>query len=577
MSTANIYVPSMMAHFTLKFDESLQLQPDQQAVSVDTLTKTGSKAGANNATKPLIVSQGRESFVLNRVPLECTVDLPGYRQAGSFSLKMDFGEMPIDPRTVRAAAVELHLGTISHERFAKGISRPPKIGSDSVLDTRGNGFGDLDTQVLTAMIDKWRVSHTNDGSMIEMSGRDLRGILLDTPVATDPQESTQMMDQLRLDQPIDELVAQILSYHPFYYQAKFIVGIHPSEWGREGVPRPGDRKVIPRVKKGAKGTKTQPHFVSDVTKLSFWDLIVQFCYLVGAIPVVRGTDIIIRPVRRLYDQQNAGIDPTVQTPFLGGAVRTVDAESGKPISPLRVRRMVYGRDLEKLEIERNFAGYARPRVVRCVAHDPSSPERGTDKVLVAWWPPLPDKVARKTSASPGQEKPREEIIDIPVAGIRDPERLKQIAHAIYDEMGRGEIGGSIETRKLSSFGGDNSDPDLLRLRPGDAVELAVDTRTLRPLSPLVSEYTDHLRKPFSQRVQEIASILGDQNLAQVIVATSRGQIQELQRFFRCSGVKYSWSAGGLSVSFDFQNYVEVRYKADDDQPPQSSPLKRTTV
>lgn len=574
-----LFIPSMVAHFTLKFDESLQVQPDSAPLSVDQLVKTGSGRGSNSATKPLIVSKGRSSFVLNRVPLECTVELPGYRQAGNFSLTMDFGELPIDPRTVRAASVELHVGTISHERFARGILLPPRVGQsrESILDTRGSGFGSAETTVLTAMIDKWAVEHSGDASMIKMSGRDLRGILLDTPVATNPQESTQMMDALKLDQPIDELVAQILSYHPFYHQAKFIVGVHPSEWGRDGVPSPGDRKVIPRHKKGAKGQKTQPHMVSDVTKMSFWDLIVQFCYYVGAIPLVRGTEIIIRPVRRLYDQQNAGIDPTIETPFLGGAVREIDAETGRPIAPLRARKLIYGRDIEKMEIERNYSGYARPRVVRCISHDSSSTERGTDKTLVAWWPPVPDKPAHKTKGSPGQDKPHEEIIDIPVPGVRDPGRLQDIARSIYEEMGRGEIGGNIETKKLASFGGDNTDPDLLRLRPGDAVELGADTRQLRNAVPLVSEYTDHLRKPFSQRVEEITRILGDENLAQVIVATSRGQVQELQRFFRVSNVKYQWDKAGMRVVFDFQNYVEVRFRSDADEPQRTSPLKRTTV
>lgn len=573
----SLFIPSMVAHFTLKFDESLQVQPDQPSLSVDSLVKTGGGRSANSAPKPLIVSAGRESYVLNRVPLDCTVELPGYRQAGNFSLTMDFGELPIDPRTVRAASVEIHAGTVSAERFARGIISPARVGSASILDTRGAGFGDAETTLITALIDKWSVEHSGNSSQIKMSGRDLRGVLLDTPVATDPQESTQMMDALKLDQPIDELVAQILSYHPNYYQAKFVVSVHPSDWGTAGIPSPGDRKVIPRHKRGAKGQKTQANMVSDVTKMSFWDLIVQFCYLVGAIPLIHGTDILIRPVRRLYDRQNAGADPTISTPFLGGAVREVDAETGKPISPLRTRKLIYGRDIEKMEIERNYAGYARPRVVRCISHDSSSTERGTDKTIVSWWPPVPDKVARKTKGTPGSGKPHEEIIDVPVPGIRDPDRLKDIAKSIYNEMGRGEIGGNIETKKLASFGGDNADPDLLRLRPGDAVELGVDTRNLRSAVPLVSEYTDHLRKPFSQRVEEITRILGDQNLAQVIVATSRGQVQELQRFFRVSNVKYQWDKSGMKIAFDFQNYVEVRYRSDKDQPPRSSPLKRTTV
>lgn len=578
-----VFRPSCVAHFTLRFDESLQIQPDYASVSVDQLASKGGARSAgipSESAKPLIVSQGKESFINNRVPLSASIELPGYRQAGNFSLTMDFGELPIDPRTVRAAAVELHLGSVEESAFAKGVTMPARVGTSksSILDTRGSGLGSSsETLVLTAMIDKWGVKHTNDSSMITMSGRDLRGALLDTPITVNPKGESQILDQLKLDQPIDELVAQILSFHPLYQAAKFMVAIHPSEWGRDGIPKAGDPKIIPRHKKGAKGKKSQPHTNSSQTKMSFWDLIVQFCYFVGAIPLLKGTEILIRPVRRLYDQQNAGMDPTITSPFLNGVVREIDKESGKPITPLRVRRLVYGRDVEELEFERNYSGYQRPRVVRVISHNSSSDQRGIGKTEIAWWPPVEDRKPRKTKVTPGKEQPHEEILDIPVPGINDPERLLEIARAIYEEIGRGEIGGNASTKNLTSFGGDNADPDLLRLRPGDAVELGVDTRELRNASPLVSEYTDHMRAPFEQRVRQIKDILGDENLAQVIVATARGQVQQLQRFFRVSNVKYTWEAkSGVKVALDFQNYIEVRYKADEDKPAKGN-LKRIVV
>lgn len=142
-------------------------------------------------------------------------------------------------------------------------------------------------------------------------------------------------------------------------------------------------------------------------------------------------------------------------------------------------------------------------------------------------------------------------------GIRDVKILRRIAKDIYEELGRGEMGGSCETESLASFGGDNQDPDLIHLKPGDTVELLTDVRLLSSQLPLVNEFTDHQRRSFEEEVAAINLRLGDEKLARAIVATNRAF--GLQRFFRVANVKFRWSANsGISIAFDYQNYVEAR-------------------
>ena len=116
---------------------------------------------------------------------------------------------------------------------------------------------------------------------------------------------------------------------------------------------------------------------------------------------------------------------------------------------------------------------------------------------------------------------------------------------------------------MASFGGDNTDPDLLRLAPGDGIEMMVDTRAVHSGAPLVSTFTDHNRTPFAAQVAEIDKLIGDENLSRVIVATSRGALAELQRFFRVQNVKYDWDDTGIKLAFDFQNYVVPRNQVED--------------
>ena len=82
--------------------------------------------------------------------------------------------------------------------------------------------------------------------------------------------------------------------------------------------------------------------------------------------------------------------------------------------------------------------------------------------------------------------------------------------------------------------------------------------------PLVSELTNQTRASFEEQVAEIKARIGDENLARVIVATSRGSIQELQRFFRVSNVKYTWGDNGIRIDFDFQNFVVPTFDVDFD-------------
>lgn len=578
-----LFIPSMVAHLTLKFDEALHIQNESVGLSVDQLVKT---SGAIPGARKLITGQ-HSSFISNRVPKAASVELPGIRQAGNFNLTLDFSELPIDPRTIRAAAIDIHLGTIDSEAFARGVSQPARYGrtSESILETRNVlDVGASDTLLIKAVVDEWEVSHGPEGSLVTMSGRDLRGVLLDTPVCSDPKGTAQLLDQLDLSQPIDQLCKQILSYHPTFKRINpadgwFSIMCNPLEWTDSKIPSPGGAAVVPRHKQGAKGKKKGGNVAlpGDSINMNFWDLIVQFCYFVGAAPVLHGSNLIIRPVRRLYDQQNGGVDPTIRTPFKDGAQRVTDTQSGASISPLSVRRLVYGRDIDEMSLNRKFSGYQRPRRVRVHTHNPSADTKEA-QIVTCWWPPQDLEGPKQTQQQVNAEKAHEEVLNIPVPGITDPKRLIEIAKSIYEEIGRGELGGHVTTKNLSSFGGDNTDPDLLRLRPGDAVELGVDTRSIGKGSPLVSELTDHFRMPAQERVAQLTAILGDENLANVIVATSRGTVQQLQSFFRVSNTKYSWDAkSGVKISFDFQNYVEARFKADADKTAPPIAMKRTIV
>jgi len=555
------FYPSLIVNFKLRFDEALHLQPEPPIST--TSSELADPPAASVASTPLIVDRGDEnaSFILGRVPRSASLEFPGYRQAAQFNLVVDFRDMPLDPRVIRAAAVEIFLGAVPPGDFATGMTTIERDGSRRsrlrTVDANGNSLDPL----MVGFVDEADVVHNESGSTFSVKGRDARGILLDTPISVAPNAAQQLLNELDWSRPIDEVVQQILQFNPFF--SSFIVTSNPAEWPGGELPAPGAAAFTPRHRRGARGERSgaRPSPPGDTNNLNFWDLVVRACYLVGAIPYFEGLALRIRPARSIFDQARAGIDPTNPTPFAGGRPRNFDEIAQVDIDPgLSFRRLVYGRDVTNYSFNRKFGGFQRPRIVRTVSVNTDSTTRGTGRLIESRWPPEnADTGANRTRVAPSNQQSQQEIVNVPVAGVTDVARLQEIARSIYEEIGRGEMGGACETVNLASFGGSNADPDLLRLRPGDGVEFFVDTRALSSRAPLVSTLTDTNRLPFEEAVAEIASrIGGDRNLARVIVATARGQVQELQRFFRVSTVRYDWSTTGIKIAFDFQNFVVVR-------------------
>ena len=226
----------------------------------------------------------------------------------------------------------------------------------------------------------------------------------------------------------------------------------------------------------------------------------------------------------------------------------------------------HGRDLARVSFKRKLGGKVKVPAVEVVAVDTSSTRRGLGAFLKARYPDdSEDADDRQTSdlAADGRSDKRQ-VLTIPVHGIRDSKRLRELARDLFEEIGRGEIGGSAETSELASFGGDNADPDLLRLQPGDTVQIQVDTSALSSVPPVMSELQHLSRVPDAEAIKLVAARLGGDpveadNLARILVGTLRGRIVQLQDVFRVNTVRLTYQSGVIKISFDYSNYSGLRF------------------
>jgi hypothetical protein len=96
------------------------------------------------------------------------------------------------------------------------------------------------------------------------------------------------------------------------------------------------------------------------------------------------------------------------------------------------------------------------------------------QVMVARWPfndPTKPNAGRLVNPIPGNAQPDNKWTVFNVAGIKDQTTLNLIAQSIYEELGRQEFEVEVETDDLTSFGGDNTDPDIFDMAAGDTFEI----------------------------------------------------------------------------------------------------------
>lgn len=582
-----VFYPSCVVNFRLRFDEryvfTVKGAKAFSYTSEEMLKKPLSPEAASGI--PLFLTAGKKdkaSFVFGRIPKKASVELPAFREAGKFSLTFDYRDLPIDPRLLRSCGVEIFLDTVAADNFARGVTQSEGgngVERPSVLSARTRhellASGIVKNLAMVGVVDSWKVSHSASGSEISMEGRDLRAVLMNSPL--DPK----MLPKLKLKQPIDDVVRTIVGFHPFG-QKMDVLPLPADQWPGGVIPSPAAQgnataatanasaSSQTRVRQGAAGKDAKVSAGAQPDKLTLWDLITRYCQLVGAVPYYEGETLKIAPARSLYSQLGAGTkdNPAGDTPFYNGLPRNVNEPQ-----PLSIRRLVFGRNIASLNFERKFNGFVA-RTIEVVSLDTSSTTRGAGKLIVVRWPDKPTPktpaVAGATTArdpdeaavsnvAPSGEVGDKDKVRISVPGINDRKKLLQIAQDIYEELGRGEQGGSVETKSLASFGAGNEDPDLLRLRPGDAVELLVSASSLTGGFETPSPLTDQSAMSASELAGEIYKRLGDENLADAIVATSRNLVFNLQNYFRAKNVKFDWDIkSGVSVSFDFHNFVESR-------------------
>lgn len=545
-----VYRPSCLVRLNARFDTAYlpatnppgQTSLGAPRAEVQQAGNTSSLTGTNNdgLTEQIIVR-----------PISASVEVPSPREAGRFSLEFLYRDFPVDPRMFSAIACEVYLGGVSADKSAQGIA-----GQGYAL-TNNPALVSLTDEnlVVVGIVDEVTVRHDGQMSRVTLEGRDLRGVLLDSPAPA------ALFTQLDLRQPIQNVVRQILDKHPL--GSTFSLWYFPDEWTVPGdtlsrPPSPYSSDGSTRVRLGANGkqSKGTPKTGEEV---NFWDLVTNYCFLCGVLPYFAGNKLVLRRARSYWSQLGT------------------------------IRGMIYGRDVLSLNITRSFQGAngSKGRAVMVTSIDTDSTQRGGARLKEVVWGPTvldagnPDnrgktkagKVVRTHEAAlpPGQTtRPQvgqispsglvgyTDVVRIPVSGVKSEAQLLEVAKAVYEEMGRGEMSGAFETANIATYGRPDLDADLLKLRPGDAVRIQIDERLSTGQAPAVSPLQKDATTAAAERIREMTNRGIPARMAAAIVQSAERGVPALAPIFRAKHVKFDYTVTtGVKITCDFENYVEA--------------------
>lgn len=482
---------------------------------------------APNVLAPDTSSDGLTHVVNGVIPKTFEWAQNGFRTADELKIRIRWADMPIDPRAIRSCAVEFYLGTVTPTEFAQGVrgitrgdlfghtvagaGEPLNVVADTYLDEYGQRRSNLR---FTGWVVKWKMTWDDKGEPgIDLECQDNTLILLNQLAPAQLVIGTK--------DPIDKAIATYLSNFPQFS------GLTVEYRGPEGVAAPTLDGIL-------NGVAFPPELGPSPSKgggsddLVVWDYLTDVCGAIGHVIRIEQNAIIIqRPSTVLAGVAAARTDDPYRTRSL-------------PSGSYASRAFVFGRNILGLEVSRDFAKDEVKNIeVRCY-----SPRR--KKVLVARYP---TKDARIATSTPGDQKAENKWAIVRITGVEDEKILQQIAEDVYNGRNRNEIEVVMKTKALASFGGDNADPDLLDMKPGDAVEILIDRANQSTLANVEDKMTATSQllidlgypEDFAKAYARVYQNAGFQRLYRVKEMRTQGDIDE-----------------GVSIEVRGGNFVQAR-------------------
>lgn len=516
------WYPSCLARLIVRLDEGSDaaLASAIQAPAVPT-SGTPAAAEARPAAVALPSLGEQYAMVVGVVPMRATIRRMGLRDADAATVAIDANYLPLDPRMVRACAIDLYMGAVRRDQYGEGMER-----------------GDTRLSSVVPSAETWRfVGWCDQGSWslhdgtLMLEARGLQSLLQDM------RTSPALLEDLDAGRSLAHVAADLIASSPMTRGMRLVVrgvaSLADVPLLSESLPRQFQRR-----KSGAW------RLPAEDTAESYWDALTRLCLTVGWVPSVELATVVLQPARTQWrglveaEQPQLDITGAPMAPLRAFRRRLASGET------LQARRMVYGANVATLEWSRPWAE-ARRAVVEVRADVP-----GKAETLSARYPILPSP-ARLGTRGHQKSTATEDVDVLVVSGVSTQAQLQDVARQVWHERAMRDVRGTLTTHDMASYGAAEDADDLLDVRPGDTMEVRVAAS--REAGGAV-ELLASLGSP------ELVATLEGRNIDP---ATARQwadalRSSSLPSHFRVAGVEHQFDAqAGYACSLELTSYLHA--------------------
>lgn len=379
-------------------------------------------------------SKDTEPLVVPVLPKEVRITRNSYRQADSWELVFDGNDLPIDPRLVRAGAVEIFLFETQDLTDPRLLSRAQQFEDTVLVQPLSAVDAAAKELALAAAVDRFTAGNRpqiaglfdaheivldESGKLVTISGQDYTDFLIKKQWPPLPNGRAR---RIPTGKRLDVLLREILRDADEEGRLELVV---------EGV----EESAIPPV--GRSEVRCHKRGIPIRQETSFWDVLYQLAVRHGFILFVRGLEVVLTRPQNLSEQAGA-----------------------------RIKRLAWGHNLSSLTLARELGKEVAPTVV-VKSYDPK-----TRRTIEVDHPPgtfqkvkRRSRKAKRTGKVTTSIKKSEEYTIVPMYGITDRKVLQKVAETRYNLLGRAERKVRFVTKDLRDFKGN----PILDLASGDAV------------------------------------------------------------------------------------------------------------
>lgn len=434
------------------------------------------------------------------IPYSVNVHLNSYKEADTWEVVFDAKRFPFSPELVKSMAVEIYL-------YHK-------------TDQTVNAFWNDPSNLLsTGLVDQMTLTEDSEGGKVSLSGRDYTSLMIDRQ--WDPSKSGNggRVPEGDLGDVVQALVDEA-TLKKVSGRTLTVKTFDDDDVVVTSVSNTVTKNKVTIKKKVTSSKSRKPRGVAVKADSTYWDVIYKLCLAYGFIVFVKGFEVWIAPPHVLQS-----VD---QTQF----------------------HVAYGRNLEKIEVERKMSKEATPQI-RIRSTNPNPPFQPFEGRF-----PSDDDLANLTAGvtqKKGKSKvlfgftgvgvKKEEYKVFAVPDVKDEKTLTDIAKATYYTLARGEGVIRFSTPHLR----DLSNTDLLTLRAGDSVLIEWDAFNAEQMQS---------KNSTPQSRYNILISLGYSEDVATLVAENYSKLDYFRQPFYVKEANITWDKdAGVKLDVEAMNFI----------------------